>query len=197
MILLSATGILPSDFRAKQGALLFLGMLLVFFLSSLLLYALYAISRRDDPYSSATLPWSFLVSTVCLVAISGLVHLATRSVRRDRFFQTTALLSVSSIAAIVFLAIQVVAMSQMLQQTTLQAGNGRGLVGMVVVLAFLHALHVAGGVIALGIVAVRSALGRYDHERHFAVDFSAQYWHFLDIIWIAMLAAFWFTTGGF
>jgi len=197
MTLLSTTGVLPSDFRAKQGGWLFLGMLLVFFLSSLLLYAVYAISRRDDPYSNATLPWSFLLSTVCLVLISGLVHWATRSVRRDRFVQTTTLLAASTLSAIVFLGIQVVAMSQMLQETTLKAGNGRGLVGMVVVLAFLHALHVAGGVIALGIVAVRSAMGRYDHERHFAVDFSAQYWHFLDIIWIAMLAAFWYTTGGF
>lgn len=197
MVLFNAVGVLPSDFRAKQGGWLFLGMLLIFFLSSLLLYALYASSRRDDPYSNAPLPWSFLTSTVCLVVISGLVHLATLAIRRDRFFQTTALLSTSSVAAVVFLGIQVFAMSQMLQETTLQAGNGRGLVGMVVVLAFLHALHVAGGVIALGIVAVRAALGRYDHERHFAVDFSAQYWHFLDVIWLAMLASFWFTTGGF
>lgn len=197
MISLSANGVLPSDFRAKQGAWLFLGTLLIFFLSSLLLYALYALSRRDDPYSSAVLPWSFLTSTVFLVAISVLVHLATKTVRRDRFAQTTTLLATSSVAAIIFLGIQIVAMSEMLEQTTLQAGNGRGLVGMVVVLAFLHALHVAGGVIALGVVAVRSALGRYDHERHFAVDFSAHYWHFLDVIWIAMLAAFWFTTGGF
>jgi len=197
MIIFSSAAVLPIDHRAKQGAWLFLGMLLVFFLSSLLLYALYAISRRDDPYSSATLPWSFLTSTACLVAISGLLHAATRAVRRDRVAKTTALLATSGVAAILFLGIQVVAMSQMLQETTLQAGNGRGLVGMVVVLAFLHALHVAGGVIALGIVAARSAIGRYDHERHFAVDFAAHYWHFLDAIWIAMLAAFWFTTGGF
>jgi len=197
MMIFSTAAVLPSDFRAKQGGLLFLGMLFVFFASSLLLYALYAFSRRDDPYSTATLPWSFLQSTVCLVAISGLLQWATRTVRRDHLIKTTVLLGISLVAGVVFLGIQVVAMAQMIQDTTLRAGNGRGVVGMVVVLAFLHALHVAGGVIALGIVGVRAALGRYDHERHFAVDFTAQYWHFLDVIWIAMLAAFWFTTGGF
>src|SRR5690606_2894470 len=98
---------------------------------------------------------------------------------------------------VVFLGIQVLAMLDLLQGTIATAGNGRGLGGMVVVLAFLHALHVAGGVIALGIVAARSAMGRYDHERHFAVDFAAQYWHFLDLVWLVMLAAFWMTTGGF
>jgi cytochrome c oxidase subunit 3 len=197
MMTLNPAAVLPSDFRAKQGGLLFLGMLFVFFASSLLLYAFYASSRRDDPYSTATLPWFFLASTGCLVAISGFLHLATRTVRRDHLAKTTILLFTSLGAALVFLVIQVIAMIQMIQETTLEAGNGRGLVGMVVVLAFLHALHVAGGVIALGIVGVRAGLGRYDHERHFAIDFAAQYWHFLDAIWIAMLVAFCFTTGGF
>lgn len=193
----SIVSALPSDLRARQGGWLFLGMLLVFFLTSLLLYALYVLSRADDPYRHATLPQSFLVSTVCLLAVSGLLHWSTLTVRRDRWRQTTALLLASAIASCVFLAIQMVAMLQIIQQTTLVAGNGRGVVGMVIVLAFLHAVHVAGGVIALGITAVRTALGHYDHERHFAIDFTAHYWHFLDLVWLAMLAAFWATTGGF
>lgn len=195
--MLSATAILPRDYRARQGGLLFLAMLLVFFMTSLLLYANYTLSRLDDPYSKARLPSAFLLSTCCLVAISGMLHVATRAVRRDRLLKTTLLLCSSAAAAIIFLAVQGLAMFDMLGGTVAEAGNGRGLAGMVVVLAFLHALHVAGGVIALGIVAVRSARGRYDHERHFAVDFAAQYWHFLDAVWIVMLAAFWLTTGGF
>jgi cytochrome c oxidase subunit III len=188
---------LPSDQRARMGAWLFIGSLVVFFIASILLYGIYAWSRRDDPFRSAELPWSFLVSTLCLFLISGLVHAATRSVRRDRWQKTSWLLAISAIAAIIFLAVQLFAMLDMLGTTAATSGNGRGVVGMVVVLAFLHALHVAGGVISLGIVAVRAAMGRYDHERHFAVDFAAQYWHFLDLVWIVMLVAFWTTTGGF
>ncbi len=197
MMIFSTAAVLPSDYRARQGGWLFLAMLLIFFLSSLLLYAIYALARRDDPYSAAPLPWSFLVSSVCLLMVSGMLHRATRTVRRDRLLKTTWLLAASLIAAVVFLTIQLLAMNQMLQETALMAGNGRGLVGMVVVWAFVHALHVAGGVIALGIVATRAAIGKYDHERHFAVDFTAHYWHFLDAVWIAMLVAFWATTGGF
>ncbi len=197
MMILSTAAILPTDYRARQGGLLFLVTLSVFFVTSLLLYALYAASRREDPFSAATLPAPFLASTVCLLGISGMLHAATRLVRRDRLVKTTLLLGASGLAAVIFLAIQMLAMLEMLHGTVTEAGNGRGLVGMVVVLAFLHALHVAGGVIALGIVAARSALGRYDHERHFAVDFAAQYWHFLDGVWLIMLAAFWWTTGGF
>lgn len=191
------TSVLPTDQRYRQGGWLFLGTLLIFFLSSLLLYGIYAITRRGDAQSLVPLPMSFLTSTVCLLAISALVHWATRAVRRSKLMLTSTLLGISALAALVFMAIQYMSMLGMLQGPAMGGGTGKGVVGMVVVLAFLHALHVAGGVIALGIVSVRSMQGRYDHERHWPVDFAAQYWHFLDLVWLCMLATFMATTGGF
>ncbi len=188
---------LPSDRRVQQGGYLFLLSLLMFFLGSIVLYALYAYWRRDDPQSQIPLPKTFLLSTACLLLISGLVHCATRSIDREKRFATMILLAVSAVAAMVFMAVQFWSMSQMLGGPAMVRGLGKGVVGMVFVLAFLHALHVAGGVIALGMVSVRSAQGFYDHERHWPVDFAAQYWHFLDVVWLCMLAVFWLTTGGF
>lgn len=194
---ISAKPRLPLDRRHQLGGVLFLFSLLIFFLSSILLYGIYAWSRRDDPQTQATLPPSFLISTVCLLAISVLVHLATRAIRRERRMMTGLLLSVSGFSAVVFMGIQYYAMHEMLSGPGLRGGTGRGVAGMVAVLALLHALHVAGGVVALGVVSIRSLLGRYDHERHWPVDFAAQYWHFLDLVWLSMLATFWLTTGGF
>ena len=188
---------LPSDARHQLGGTLFLASLMMFFLASLLLYAIYAYSRRDDPQSDVPLPSSFLVSTVLLMGISGMVHWATRAVRRDRRLRTSTLLVLSGLAAVMFMTIQFRAMNEMLGGPALGGGTGHGVAGMVAVLALLHALHVAGGVVALGIVSIRAMLGKYDHERHWPVDFAAQYWHFLDVVWLAMLAAFWLTTGGF
>jgi cytochrome c oxidase subunit 3 len=188
---------LPVDQRVRLGGWLFLLSLLIFFLSSILLYGLYAYSRRDDLRSLEPLPGAYLISTGCILAISGLVHFATRSVRRDRFRTTSWLLGISSLAAVVFTAIQCYAMIKTLLGPALYEGTGRGVAGMVVVLAILHALHVLGGIVALGIVSVRAAAGRYDHERHWPVDFAAHYWHFLDLVWLCMLLAFWLTTGGF
>ncbi len=189
--------VLPSDQRHRLGGYLFLVSLLVFFLASILLYLLYAHWRRGDVESQTPLPPIFLISTVCLMLVSGLVHLATRTVRRDRRVMTCLLLLCSGLTAILFVGMQYEAMGEMLSGPALGGGTGRGVAGMVVVLALLHALHVAGGIIALGIVSVRAMMGRYDHERHWPVDFAAQYWHFLDVIWLCMLAAFWMTTGGF
>ena len=192
-----STAALPSDRRLQQGGTIFLVSLLVFFLGSILLYALYAYARRDHPQSAAPLPATFLISTGCLLGISGMVHGATRAVRRERRGLTAALLVASALAAFAFMWIQFASMRAMLAGPALQAGTGRGVAGMVAVLAFLHALHVAGGILALGLVALGAMRGRYDHERHGPVDFAAHYWHFLDLVWLAMLAAFWLTTGGF
>ncbi|MEO1616550.1 MAG: cytochrome c oxidase subunit 3 [Planctomycetota bacterium] len=189
--------VLPVDKRVQQGGWLFLGSLVIFFISSIILYALYAFSRKDDPLSAQPLPQSFLVSTVCLLAISGLVHSATRQIRRDRFRATAWLLGISTFSAIVFTVIQCLAMGKLMLGPASFQGPGRGVVGMVVVLAVLHALHVLGGIFALGIVSARSAKGLYDHERHWPVDFAAHYWHFLDVVWICMIVTFWMTTGGF
>lgn len=193
----SPVSVLPNDRRYRQGGWLFLGTLLIFFVSSLLLYAIYALTRQSDPQSSVPLPRSFLTSTVCLIAISGLVHWATRTVRRSKCYQTSVLLIVSAIAAVIFMAVQYQSMIEMLSGPALRGGTGKGVAGMIAVLALLHALHVAGGVISLGIVAVRSLQGRYDHERHWPVDFAAHYWHFLDLVWLCMIVTFAMTTGGF
>ncbi len=198
---------LPNDRRVRQGGYLFLLSLLMFFLGSIILFLLYAYWRRDDPLRQLPLPKSLLVSTMCLLLISVLVHFATRSIRREKRALTMILLGISTFSAVIFLAVQLWSMNQMavgfqalseqLNGPVIERGMGKGVLGMVIVLAFLHGLHVAGGVLALGIVSVRSMQGRYDHERPWPVDFAAQYWHFLDLVWLCMLAAFWFSSGGF
>ncbi|MCD0461898.1 cytochrome c oxidase subunit 3 [Roseiconus lacunae] len=189
--------VLPADRRVRQGGWIFIGSLLVFFVTSILLYGIYAYSRWHDSHRAIVLPNAFLISTVCLLVVSGFVHAATRSVRRDRFQLTAGLLGASTLAAVLFMLIQCWGMLTLLLGRDAFAGTGQGVAGMVIVLAILHALHVFGGIIALGIVAARSLFGHYDHERHWPVDFAAHYWHFLDLVWISMMIAFWTTTGGF
>ncbi len=195
--MLRTTAVLEPDRRYRQGGQLFLASLVMFFLSSILLYGIYAYTRRDDLQTQATLPMSLLVSTGFLLLISLLVHIATRTIRREKRTLTSVLLLTSAVAATVFVTVQCFSMAALLSGPAMQSGTSKGIAGMVVVLAILHAIHVGGGIISLAIVSVKSMLGYYDHERHWAIDFAAQYWHFLDIVWLCMLAAFWGTSGGF
>jgi len=48
----------------------------------------------------------------------------------------------------------------------------------------MHAFHVLTGVIFLFIVLRNGLRGHYSPERHWAVEACANYWHFVDVVWI-------------
>jgi len=48
----------------------------------------------------------------------------------------------------------------------------------------MHAFHVITGVIFLAIILRNGLKGHYSAERHWAVEAAANYWHFVDVVWI-------------
>lgn len=46
-----------------------------------------------------------------------------------------------------------------------------------------HAFHVLTGVVFLGIVLRNGLHGLYSMEKHWAVEASVVYWHFVDVVW--------------
>jgi len=46
--------------------------------------------------------------------------------------------------------------------------------------------HVAGGVIFMGVILARSMAGQFSAARHEAVEACSFYWHFVDVVWIAL-----------
>jgi cytochrome c oxidase subunit 3 len=51
------------------------------------------------------------------------------------------------------------------------------------VMTGFHAFHVFTGVIFLSIVLRNGLRGRYSAEKHWAVEASVVYWHFVDVVW--------------
>ncbi len=49
-----------------------------------------------------------------------------------------------------------------------------------------HGAHVAGGIIFMMVMLVRSLGGQFSAERHEAVEACSFYWHFVDVVWIAL-----------
>jgi cytochrome c oxidase subunit 3 len=48
----------------------------------------------------------------------------------------------------------------------------------------LHALHVLSGVILILIVWNRGRKGDFSSERHWGVEATAVYWHYVDLVWV-------------
>jgi heme/copper-type cytochrome/quinol oxidase subunit 3 len=53
-------------------------------------------------------------------------------------------------------------------------------------LTAFHGLHVAGGLIALGIIAILAFMGDFRTRQSSAVNTVSLYWHFVDVVWIAV-----------
>ncbi|HVM26385.1 MAG TPA: heme-copper oxidase subunit III [Mycobacteriales bacterium] len=51
-----------------------------------------------------------------------------------------------------------------------------------------HGLHVAGGLLAFVIVLMRSTIGRFTPEKATSAIVTSYYWHFVDVVWIALFA---------
>lgn len=51
-----------------------------------------------------------------------------------------------------------------------------------------HALHVVIGMLLLTFVWLRAHRGRYSRERHWAVEASVVFWHFVDLMWLFFFA---------
>jgi cytochrome c oxidase subunit III len=53
----------------------------------------------------------------------------------------------------------------------------------------MHAFHVLTGVILLAIILRNGLRGKYSAERHWGVEAVANYWHFVDVVWIIFYPA--------
>lgn len=192
-------------FKAKLAFFLFLASLGMFFVASLLTYLIIrqqAFSPIPDavPNSIATmgpesyvplqLPMSFWISTIALIVVSFALHRACWLVRREQQVAFKNWLAFGLVAAMAFTIIQCFGLSHLLSQHFSTVDGSTKVYGMSFTLSFLHALHVVGGLLFLAFVIRQASNGRYDHERHWAVDNCASYWHFLDVVWVCMLVTF-------
>jgi len=64
------------------------------------------------------------------------------------------------------------------------------------VLTGIHALHVAGGLFGMLIMGIRAKKSRkFGHHTLPAVEFLSYYWHFVDVVWIALYASIFLLKG--
>ena len=53
----------------------------------------------------------------------------------------------------------------------------------------LHGLHVTVGVLVLAGVLIRTFMGHFSSRNHFGLEGTVLYWHFVDVVWLALYLA--------
>ena len=194
-------------YQAKLVFYLFMASLTMYFIGSIITYCairMEAFRSLNYSYDTATatfipvtrtyealrLPVSFWLSTGLLVLISVFLQKAVWCIRREQQMKFRQYLIWAWGLAVGFVVIQCFGMTELVTHHFSQSDGSTKVYGMSFTLAFIHALHVLGGMIFLAFVIYQSLRNKYDHERHWAVDHCAGYWHFLDVVWLTMLLVF-------
>jgi heme/copper-type cytochrome/quinol oxidase subunit 3 len=122
-----------------------------------------------------------LVNTFILLASSGTIWWAERSVRRSKREGLAAGLAFTMILGSIFLGITIY---EWFHETFLPWGNAYG--SIFYTLTGFHALHVFGGIMFMAALLVRTLKGHFTSEDFVPVQAGAYYWHFVDFIWIVV-----------
>jgi cytochrome c oxidase subunit 3 len=128
-------------------------------------------------------PWLALGLTVILVLSSFTCQLAIWAIRDNNRTGFIRNIAVTLILGITFL------IGQAYDYTTLGFGLADGVFGTTFyTLTGFHGAHVFGGVIMLGVVLYRGMAGQFSARHHDAVEATSIYWHFVDVVWIALFS---------
>lgn len=154
---------------------LFLLMITVIILFGTLTFA-FAITAR--PQVALPIPALFYFNTLLLLLSSLALHfaLSTEDLPRKRNYQRIALWLGGS-----FLASQAYAWISMLADGLTLTSSGQEL-AYLYLLSGLHALHLLGGLLFLGIVHQKSQKQAHSYE-----EMATYFWHFLGVLWVFLL----------
>ncbi|HEY3057458.1 MAG TPA: cytochrome c oxidase subunit 3 [Chloroflexota bacterium] len=128
-----------------------------------------------------------VILTVVLVASGFTAHNAQTAIQRDDRDRFQGWLIVTILLGAGFLAGQAYEYTQLIVVEHFSISSG--IYGTVFFsLTGLHGLHVTAGVLVLTGVLIRGFMGHFSSRSHFGVEGSVLYWHFVDVVWLALYA---------
>lgn len=176
----------PAPGAGRLGMTLFLLSLAVLFAGSLVGYA--AVRARTPiawrPAAEVT-PAGLWLATLALAACSAALQRALAAIRCGRPEAMTRALLAGGSFALAFLGLQGWNWIVLWRQDVLRGPTLFGFTFFM--LTGLHALHVAGGLVALATVLVRAWRGSYSWAYHPGLRHTVVYWHFLGGVWLVLL----------
>jgi cytochrome c oxidase subunit 3 len=169
--------------------------LLVLLAASVMLFAAFTSAffvRRglSNDWVDTPLPPILWINTGVLVASSIALELARSALRAGHRVAFNRYWTGATILGALFLGGQYMAWRQLNDAGFYLATNPSS--SFFFVLTCTHAVHLLGGISALGYIDVQALLLRLGPGKRTAVDVSAYFWHFLDAIWIFLMALFFF-----
>jgi cytochrome c oxidase subunit 3 len=144
------------------------------------------------PFSLPVFVW---ISTGLILASSVTYHIAKTAFDRNEQVKAKQWLIVTTVLGATFISSQIMAWTELVQRGLYWQSNPYA--GFFYILTALHAVHVLGGIIALGSVILRSWIPTSDENellrRRTLANVTGWYWHFMGGLWVVLfvLLGFW------
>jgi cytochrome c oxidase subunit 3 len=187
---------------AQLGMWAFLASEVLFFTGFFTLYAAYRVTFPDVFARAVTYTdlWLGTANTYVLVIASYLVALAVGAIRKDRPKRSSWLLASASGLGVLFLVLKGIEYAHHFREgiypgayyhfDKLHGPGARVFFSLYYLMTGLHAIHVIGGIVVLGVLAWRARRGHYSSEWNTPIELGGLYWHFVDIVWLFLWPMF-------
>jgi cytochrome c oxidase subunit 3 len=148
---------------------------------------------RVDWLKDFELPPAFYFSTIVIMGCSVTFHLAKKYIQKDNKSATTTFLFATLALGILFVILQFVGFDQIVKQGYYFTGSESSITTtFLYVVAVVHLMHLAGGLISLLIIIYNHFKQKYNSSQTLGIELGAMYWHFLDFLWIYLFVFLYF-----
>jgi cytochrome c oxidase subunit 3 len=174
------------------GTIVWLASELMFFAG---LFAMFFSIRAAAPELWAehseklNLPYALTFTTI-LVASSITCQLGVFRAERGDVYGLRRWFAITFVMGLTFVLGQVVEYGSLVQEGIKINADGYG--SMYYLTTGFHALHVTGGLLAFVIFLIRTTMGRFTPAQASSAIVVSYYWHFVDVVWIALFAMIYF-----
>ncbi|MFT5216136.1 MAG: cytochrome c oxidase subunit 3 [Glaciecola sp.] len=152
-------------------------------------------SSREDWLDGFKLPSAFTVSVVLIILSSVAFILAKHALKSGNRPQTTTFLIVTLGLGIGFIVTQLVGFQQIIELGYNFTGPTSNItMSYIYIIAAVHILHVAVGLICLLVVIYNHFKQKYSAENMLGFELAANFWHFVDILWLYLFLFLFFMS---
>lgn len=150
----------------------------------------YIVRKSQPNWRIYELPGIFWVSTAAIILSSVTIALSLRALKARQISRYRLLVFATLILGIGFGVLQYLGFYELyhLPQPVKVAGNPSE--SFLFVIWGLHLLHIAGGILALIVVFIRSFRKNIKEYNTTGLAIVANYWHFVDVLWIYLFIFF-------
>ncbi|MEO7117674.1 MAG: cytochrome c oxidase subunit 3 [Candidatus Limnocylindrales bacterium] len=174
---------------ALLGIMLFIGSEIMFFGG---LFAAYFNVKASAPVWPPEgidfiefLPLPLIVTIILVVSSFTMQYAVGRIAAGDRTGLIRGL-AVTLLLGVIFLFLQFYDYSVLLLND--HFGIDSGVYGsLFYTMTGFHGAHVFGGVVGITVILIRAMQGQFSARHHVAVEAVSAYWHFVDVVWIALV----------